>query len=76
MLTPLLETLTNHKSKGVCIVEMATEPIEDYESHYWIFSNETLPDNPTKKIEIKRKATKFVILKNMLYWCSLVGILL
>lgn len=35
-----------------------------------------LGDNPVEGIEIKRRATKFVVLKNVLFRCSFDGILL
>lgn len=76
-LTPLLEALPHPDSEGFCSVKMDIEPIEEWRIQYLDFLERgRLSDNPTKKVKIKRRVTKSVILKDVLYKQSLNGILL
>lgn len=58
-------------------VEMVTESIEDWQFPFMHFVKRgRLPNDPSKKVEIKRRATKFIVLKGLLYRASLDDILL
>lgn len=77
LLTPLSEVLLDLVSKGVRSVEIAIEPIEDWQIPFLDFLERgRLSDNSAKKVEIKRGATKFDILKGVLYQRWLDGRLL
>lgn len=73
MLTPPKETLHDLYSKELVVsMPMAYKRLVNP-----VFGRiGKLTCNFAKKIEIKRKATKFVVLKDVLYWRSLDGILL
>lgn len=76
-LIPLLETLPDPESEGVCSTEKTMEPIEDSRIPFMNFlEQDRLSDNSAKKIQIKRRATKLVVLKERLYQRYLDDILL
>lgn len=58
-------------------IEITVEPLEDWRTPFLDFLEwECLADSPTKRIEIRRWSTKFVVLKGLPYQRSLDGILL
>lgn len=75
-LTPLPKALPDPEFKAVCSVEMA-KPITYWQILFLDFLERgRLPENPTKKVKIKRRAIKFVVLNGIVCQRSLNGILL
>lgn len=77
LLTPFLETPLELMFEEACGVEIVAEPVEDWRILFLHFLERgRLPDDPIKRIEGRRRSTKFVILEKVLYRCSLDGIIL
>lgn len=69
------EMLPDSESVGVCSVKMATKTIKDWRIPFLNYREQyRLPDNLAQKIESKKRATEFVVLKDILYRHTLDGI--
>lgn len=70
LLVPIPEALP--KSKEVCSVEVAKEASEYWRITFLDFPKRgRLPNDPSKKVEVNRQATKFVVLECVIYRRSL-----
>lgn len=76
LLIPFSEVSLRSASEEVLGIEVAIKPQKTVGSHSWIFWNESDSRSLTKRMEVKKRSTKFVVLKGTLYRRSLDGMLL
>lgn len=64
LLIPLFELSPESAPEEVFGIEITTEQLKDWQTPFLDFSERgCLPDNPTERIEIRKRSTKFIVLK-------------